>query len=45
MKFGQYIEANMVIEWQDFYVNYKILKQFLNVFEISYKTNRKAQIN
>jgi SPX domain protein involved in polyphosphate accumulation len=41
MKFGHYLERHMVIEWRDFYINYKILKAFLLQFEIRYKNNRK----
>ena len=41
MKFGVYIEHNSVTEWKEFYINYKILKKFLKIFELKYKTNSK----
>jgi len=42
MKFGLYLEQNSVIEWKEFYINYKMLKNCLNVFEIKYKSNCKT---
>jgi len=41
MKFGLYLEENSVIEWKEFYVDYKLLKTTLKVFEIKYKSKSK----
>lgn len=37
MKFGVYIEENLVSEWKDFYINYSILKKLLKVLEKRHK--------
>ena len=41
MKFGLYLEQNSVSEWRDFYINYRVLKRFLKLFEEKYKRNSK----
>lgn len=39
MKFGLYLEQNSVIEWKEFYINYKILKKILKIFETNFRIN------
>ena len=37
MKFGVYLEENLIPEWRDFYINFELLKQKIKPFLKKYK--------
>ena len=37
MKFGLFLKQNMVAEWEEFYIQFEVLKQLLAPLEENYK--------
>ncbi len=45
MKFGLFLQQNMVTEWEEFYIQYEVLKKILTPIEENYKKNSKEALN
>ena len=39
MKFGLFLKQNTISEWEEFYIQFEVLKQLLTPLEENYKKN------
>jgi SPX domain protein involved in polyphosphate accumulation len=44
MKFGLYLEENLIPEWREFYLNFELLKKKIKPFKKKYKQKSEIKI-